>query len=76
VSLNSRCAQNCFWQWQLYLSGDGSLLVSAEVMGSIITDEHPASRAIMIEGVGAQLRIYCRYGMPNFANRAREGAGV
>lgn len=33
------------------------------VMGSIITDEHPASRAIILEGVGAQLRIYCRYGM-------------
>src|ERR1700685_4444362 len=33
------------------------------VMGSIITDEHPASRAIIVEGVGAQLRIYCRYGM-------------
>lgn len=36
---------------------------AAGVMGSIITDEHPAARAIMIEGVGAQLRIYCRYGM-------------
>lgn len=36
---------------------------AAGVMGSIITDEHPQSRAIMIEGVGAQLRIYCRYGM-------------
>ena len=33
------------------------------VMGSIITDEHPAARAIMLEGVGPQLRIYCRYGM-------------
>jgi hypothetical protein len=33
------------------------------VMGSIITDEHPAVRAIMVEGVGPQLRIYCRYGM-------------
>ena len=32
------------------------------VMGSIITDEHPASRAIIVEGVGPQLRIYCRYG--------------
>src|SRR5260370_7156068 len=32
-------------------------------MGSIITDEHPASHAVMLEGVGAQLRIYCRYGM-------------
>jgi hypothetical protein len=33
------------------------------VMGSIIADEHPASRAIVLEGVGAQLRIYCRFGM-------------
>src|ERR1039458_9476397 len=33
------------------------------VMGSIITDEHPAARAMMLEGVGPQLRIYCRYGM-------------
>ena len=36
---------------------------AAGVMGSIITDEHLAQRAIMIEGVGPQLRIYCRYGM-------------
>jgi hypothetical protein len=36
---------------------------AAGVMGSIVTDEHPALRAIMIEGVGPQLRIYCRYGM-------------
>jgi hypothetical protein len=33
------------------------------VMGSIITDEHPSSRPILLEGVGPQLRIYCRYGM-------------
>jgi len=36
---------------------------AAGVMGSIITDEHPAVRAMMIEGVGPQLRIYCRYSM-------------
>ena len=36
---------------------------AAGVMASIISDEHPASRAILIEGVGPQLRIYCRYGM-------------
>jgi hypothetical protein len=36
---------------------------AAGVMGSIITDGHPANCAIMIEGVGPQLRIYCRYGM-------------
>lgn len=36
---------------------------AAGVMGSIITDEHPARRAILLEGVGPQLRLYCRYGM-------------
>jgi hypothetical protein len=57
--------------WQVIVdlvTGKGSkdvqqLKDAAGVMGSIITDEHPASRAIMLEGVGAQLRIYCRYGM-------------
>ncbi len=45
-------------------SQDVAQLKSATgVMGSIITDEHPASRAIMLEGVGAQQRIYCCYGM-------------
>lgn len=33
------------------------------VMGSIIADEHPRDCAMVLEGVGAQLRIYCRYGM-------------
>jgi len=45
---------------------------AAGVMGSIITDEHPQSRAVMLEGVGAQLRIYCRYGM----TAIEEGAKV
>ncbi len=36
---------------------------AAGVMGSIITDEHPLALPILLEGVGAQLRIYCRYGM-------------
>ncbi len=45
---------------------------AAGVMGSIITDKHPAARAIMIEGVGPQLRIYCRYGM----NAVEEGGTV
>ena len=57
------------WQRIIELvTGPGSKHVqqlqdASGVMGSIITDEHPASRAIMIEGVGAQLRVYCRYGM-------------
>jgi hypothetical protein len=42
------------------------------VMGSIIADEHPANCAVVLEGVGAQLRIYCRYGM----KAIEEGAKV
>lgn len=50
------------------VTGPGSkdaqqLRSAAGVMGSIITDEHPSRRAIMLEGVGPQLRIYLRYGM-------------
>ncbi|HEX8817014.1 MAG TPA: hypothetical protein VF753_16075 [Terriglobales bacterium] len=57
------------WQRVVDLvTGPGSrdaqqLRSAAGVMGSIITDEHPARRAIMLEGVGPQLRIYLRYGM-------------
>src|SRR5262249_51414618 len=50
------------------VTGEGSkdvqqLKAAAGVMGSIITDEHPAIRPILLEGVGPQLRIYCQYGM-------------
>jgi hypothetical protein len=41
----------------------GQLTAANGVMGSIITDEHPSARPIVIEGVGAQLRIYLRYGL-------------
>jgi hypothetical protein len=54
-------------------SKDVQQLREAEgVMASLITDEHPARQAIVLEGVGAQLRIYCRYGM----NAIEEGADV
>jgi hypothetical protein len=54
-------------------SKDVQQLRDAEgVMASVITDEHPARRAIILEGVGAQLRIYCRYGM----NAIGEGGSV
>lgn len=33
------------------------------VVSSIITDEHLAHRALILEGVGPQLRVYCRHGM-------------
>lgn len=39
------------------------IMNAAGVMGSIITDEHLATRALIIEGVGPQLRVYCRHGM-------------
>ena len=64
--------------WQCIIdmvTGPGSkdaqqLASAAGVMGAIITDEHPSRRAIMLEGVGPQLRIYLRYGM-----KALEKAG-
>ena len=48
------------------------LTAAGGVMGSIITDEHPAARPLVLEGVGAQLRIYCRYGM----KAVEEGSAV
>jgi len=44
-------------------SRDAQQLVAASgVMGSIIADEHPAARPMVLEGVGPQLRLYCVYG--------------
>lgn len=66
------------WQQIIDLvTGSGSkdvqqLKNAAGVMASIITDEHPGNRAIILEGVGAQLRIYCRYGF----KAVEEGAKV
>lgn len=49
------------------ITGTGSkdvdqLTGAGGVMASIIADEHPSRRPIIVEGVGAQLRIYCAYG--------------
>ena len=33
------------------------------VLASVITAEHPSTKAIVVEGVGPQLRVYCVYGM-------------
>jgi hypothetical protein len=44
-------------------SKDTSQLGAATgVLATIIADEHPAQRPIILEGVGAQLRLYCAYG--------------
>jgi hypothetical protein len=42
------------------------------VIASIITDEHPSLRPILFEGVGPQIRIYCRYGL----KAVEEGSSV
>lgn len=66
------------WQRIIDLvTGPGSIDVqqlkeAIGVMGSIIADEHPSVRAILLEGVGPQLRVYCRYGM----NAIEEGGSV
>jgi len=66
------------WQRIIDLvTGNGSkdvqqLKAAAGVMGSIITAEHPAARPIILEGVGPQLRIYCRYRM----DAIEQGSGV
>jgi hypothetical protein len=38
------------------------LLAASGIMASIITDEHPAARPMILQGVGPQLRLYCLYG--------------
>jgi hypothetical protein len=67
-SIPHRSASETWEQITKLITGPKSLYANqleaaAGVMASIITDEHPGAAAIMIEGVGPQLRIYCRYGM-------------
>lgn len=63
-----RSASETWQQIVDLITGPGSqdaqqLTAATGVMCSIIADEHPARRPILVEGVGAQLRVYCRYGM-------------
>jgi hypothetical protein len=67
-SIPCQTASETWHQIVALVTGPGSRDVqqlhgASGVLASIITDEHPSSRAIMIVGVGPQLRIYCRYGM-------------
>ena len=67
-SIPLRSASDTWQQIVTLITGNGSkdashLTAAAGIIASIITDEHPAARAIIVEGVDAQLRIYCRYGM-------------
>jgi hypothetical protein len=67
-SIPFRSAGETWQQIVSLMTGSGSkdvgqLHAAAGVLASIITDEHPSRRSFLLEGVGAQLRIYCRYGM-------------
>jgi hypothetical protein len=67
-SIPFRSAGETWQQIVTLITGSGSkdvaqLTGAAGIMASIITDGHPGECAILVEGVGAQLRIYCRYGM-------------
>lgn len=59
------------------VSGPGAqnldqLKAAGGVIATIIADEIPAERPFVLEGVGPQLRVYCRYG----PNALQEGEAV
>jgi hypothetical protein len=67
-SIPCRSASETWQQIVDLITGNGSVDVkqlqdASGVLASIITDEHPSQRPITVEGVGAQLRMYCVYGM-------------
>src|SRR6266481_2333681 len=67
-SIPCRSASETWQQIVDLITGNGSVDVkqlhdASGVLASIITDEHPAQKPITVEGVGAQLRVYCTYGM-------------
>jgi hypothetical protein len=67
-SIPQRSAQQTWQQIIALVTGPESrdkdqLTAASGVMASIITDEHPAESPIVLEGVGSQLRVYCRYAM-------------
>lgn len=67
-SIPQRSAHDTWQQIIALVTGPDSrdknqLTAASGVMASIITDEHPAASPIVLEGVGAQLQLYCRYGI-------------
>jgi hypothetical protein len=67
-SIPCRSASETWHQIVDLITGNGSVDVkqlhdASGVLASIITDERPAQKPITVEGVGAQLRVYCTYGM-------------
>lgn len=67
-SIPCRSASETWQQIVDLITGQGSIDMkqlsdATGVLASIITDEHPAQKALVIEGVGPQLRVYCVYGL-------------
>jgi hypothetical protein len=67
-SIPCRSASETWQQIVDLITGQGSIDVNqlrgaTGVLASIITDEHPSQKPLVIEGVGPQLRVYCVYGM-------------
>jgi hypothetical protein len=67
-SIPQRSASETWQQILCLITGPTSqdvqqLRAAGGIVEAIITDEHLAAKPILLEGVGAQLRIYCRYGV-------------
>lgn len=67
-SIPCRSASETWQQIVDLITGQGSIDVNqlrsaTGVLASIITDEHPSQKPLVVEGVGPQLRVYCVYGM-------------
>ncbi len=67
-SIPCRSASETWQEIVGLITGQGSIDVkqlkdATGVLASIITDEHLSQKALVIEGVGPQLRVYCVYGM-------------
>lgn len=76
-SIPLRTASETWERFVELISGPGALYldelkVAGRVIATIIADETLAERPLLFEGVGPQLRVYCRYG----ADAIQEGANV
>jgi hypothetical protein len=76
-SIPLRSASETWDRFVELISGTGALdldqlKAAGGVIASIIADELLAERPLLLEGVGPQLRVYCRYG----PEAIQEGIGV
>ncbi|HTZ68275.1 MAG TPA: hypothetical protein VMB83_12595 [Roseiarcus sp.] len=76
-SVPLRTASETWDRFVELVSGPGALYIgelkaAGRVIATSIADEILAERPLLLEGVGPQLRVYCRYG----ADAIQEGTGV